>query len=72
MKIIQEVVLELFNMFMADARMTMATLVMVAIAAAFLNFTNVNSFWIGAALLIGCLANVVAAAAREKRTRDRK
>ncbi len=72
MKIIQEVAIELFSMFMADARMTMITLLLVSAAAALLKLTDINTIWVGAALLIGCLANVVAAAAREKRVRERK
>ena len=66
MKIIQEVLAELFSMFMADARMTLITLALVAAAAVLLHFTAINPVWIGVALLLSCLANVVAAAAREK------
>ena len=72
MKILLEVGAELFSMFMADARMTLTTLILVAIAFVILNFTTFNPVWIGAALLVGCLANVAAAAAREKRMQDRK
>ncbi|MDP8998113.1 MAG: hypothetical protein M3O03_14100 [Pseudomonadota bacterium] len=72
MKIIQEVAAELFSMFMADARMTIVTLILVAMAAAALSFISINSVWIGAALLVGCLVNVVVAAAREKRLRAMK
>ena len=72
MKILLEVGAELFSMFMADARMTLTTLILVAIAFALLNFTTVNPVWIGGALLIGCLVNVIEAAVREKRMRDRR
>jgi chromate transport protein ChrA len=72
MKILLEVGAELFSMFMADARMTVTTLVLVAIAFALLNLTAVNPVWVGAALLIGCLVNVVDAAVREKRIRAKK
>ena len=72
MKIIQEVAVELFSMFMADARMTIVTLILVAVAAAALSFISINSVWIGAALLVGCLVNVVEAATREKRLRAKK
>jgi len=72
MKILQEVAVELFSMFMADARMTIATLLLVAIAAALLNYTSANTVWIGMAFLIGCLVTVIQAAAREKRIRAKK
>ena len=72
MKILLEVGAELFSMFMADARMTLITLILVAIAWALLNLTTVNPVWIGSALVFGCLANVVVAATREKRIREKK
>jgi hypothetical protein len=71
MKILLEVGAELFSMFMADARMTLITLILVAIASALLNLTTINPVWIGAALLIGCLVNVIEAAVRANRLRDR-
>jgi hypothetical protein len=72
MKIVQEVAAELFSMFMADARMTIVTLILVAMAAVALSFISINPVWIGSALLVGCLANVAEAAAREKRIRAKK
>ena len=72
MKIVLEVGAELFSMFMADARMTITTLILVAVAYALLTFTSINSVWVGAAFLIGCLVNVVDAAVREKRIRAKK
>ena len=71
MKIIQEVLAELFSMFWADARMTTAVLALVAIAAVLLNFTALNPLWIGAMLLLGSLAIVIEAASRETRKRMR-
>jgi len=72
MNIIQEVVSELFSMFMADARMTLTTLGLVALAAAFIRFTSVDPIWAGGVLLLGCILNVVNAAMREKRARMNK
>lgn len=69
MKIIQEVLAELFSMFWADARMTTTILVLVAIAAALLNYTSINTILIGSLLLLGCLAIVIEAAVRETRKR---
>jgi len=71
MKILLEVGAELFSMFMADARMTVTTLILVAIAAALLHFTAFNPVWIGVALLIACVINVIGAAVREKRLRNK-
>ena len=72
MKIIQEVLAELFSMFWADARMTTTILVLVAIAAALVNFTAVNTIFVGALLLLGCLAIVIEAAVRETRKRMKR
>jgi len=72
MKILLEVFAELFSMFMADARMTLTTLCLVAVAFGLLNFTTVNPVLVGVAFLVGCLVNVVDAAVREKRMRAKK
>lgn len=71
MKIIQEVLAELFSMFWADARMTTAALALVAIVAVLINFTSLNSLWSGGLLLLGSLAIVLEAAYRETRKRAR-
>ena len=71
MKIIQEVLAELFSMFWADARMTTAVLALVAIVAVLINFTSINSLWLGGLLLLGSLAIVLEAAYRETRKRAR-
>ncbi len=65
MKIIQEVVAELLSMFWADARMTSAILILVAVAALLLKFNLLNPVWIGALLLLGTLVIVIEAAVRE-------
>jgi len=72
MKIIQEVAAELFSMFMADARMTLTTLALVAMVAALLRYTSLDPIYAGVLLLLGCILNVVAAAAREKQARSKK
>ena len=72
MKILLEVGVELFSMFMADARMTLTTLILVAIAFALMIFTSINPVWVGAAFLLGCLVNVIDATMREKRLRAKK
>ena len=72
MKIIQEVLAELFSMFWADARMTTAILILVGLSAVLLKFTAVPAIWIGALLLLGCLAIVVEAALRETHKRMKR
>ncbi len=69
MKILLEVFAELFSMFMADARMTLTTLILVTLAFALLHFTTINPVWVGATLLVACLFNVIDATVREKRMR---
>ena len=69
MKIIQEVLAELFSMFWADARMTTSVLIIVATSATLLNYTSLDPLIVGSLILIGCLATVVEAAFRESRKR---
>ncbi len=71
MKIINEVLAELFSMFWADARMTTEVLALVALVAVLINFTSINSLWLGGLLLLGSLAIVLEAAYRETRKRAR-
>jgi hypothetical protein len=72
MKILQEVLAELFSMFWADARMTTTVLTLVLAVAALLKFTSINSITIGGLLLLGCLAIVIEAAIRETRKRRQR
>jgi hypothetical protein len=69
MKIIQEVLAELFSMFWADARMTSAILLLVGLCALLLKFTGLSPIWIGLLLLAGALAIVAEAALRETNKR---
>ena len=66
MSIISEVATELFSMFMADRRLTIATLVLVAIVAV---VTPIQPLVGGIILFCGCLAIVVEAAVREAKRR---
>lgn len=72
MKIIQEVLAELFSMFWADARMTSSILIVVGLAALLLKFTALNPVWIGVLLLLGCLVIVLEAALRETHKRMKR
>jgi hypothetical protein len=71
MSIIVEVAKELLGMFLADARLTTATLVvLVAIVAGLVVAMRVEPLQGGCVLLLGCLAILVEAAVREARRRS--
>jgi hypothetical protein len=65
MSIITEVAKELLGMFIADARLTTATLVLVAIVAGLVVALRVAPLLGGGVLLLGCLAILVEAVVRE-------
>lgn len=70
MSIIVEVAKELFSMFLADARLTTATLVLVAIVAGLVVALRVEPLLGGGILLFGSLAILVEAAVREAKSRN--
>jgi hypothetical protein len=59
MEILKEVILELFGMFVADARLSAAILALVAIVAALIGGAHVDPLVAGGVLLAGCLALVL-------------
>lgn len=69
MSILVDVAKELLGMFLADARLATATLLLVAIVAALLA-GYVEPLLGGAVLLLGCLARLVEATVREARHRS--
>ena len=70
MSIIGDVSKELLGMFLADARLTIATLFLVAIVAGLIVAVR-DPLFAGGVLIVGCLAIVAEAACREARQRDR-
>lgn len=56
MRILKDVLAELFSMFVSDARMTAAILAIVLIAAALINTTGLPNMAGGIFLLFGCIA----------------
>jgi hypothetical protein len=58
-------------MFLADARLTLATLLLVAAVGGLIGAFRIEPLLGGAILLLGCLAILVAAAGREARRRSR-
>jgi hypothetical protein len=72
MSIIGDVLKELLGMFLADARLTLAILVLVAMVAGLVAAVPTEPFLGGGVLLLGSLAILVEAAGREARGRDRQ
>ena len=72
MEIIKDVLAELFSMFVTDARLTLATLLLVALAAILIVVLQVNTFIGGGVLLIGCFAIVIEATVRETKARAKR
>jgi hypothetical protein len=70
MSILKDVLAELFGMFVSDARLTVAVLAVVAVAAVLIGPVGIPPLIGGFVLLVGCLAvllGAVAWAARRKR-----
>ena len=65
MSIIRDLYHELLGMFVADGRLALATLFLVAVVAALVDVVRVGPFVAGGILLFGCLAILVEAASRE-------
>ncbi len=69
MSLLWEIAGELFGMFAADARLTLAILALVAIVAGLILALGVDPLIAGGALLLGCHLILVEAALREARRR---
>jgi hypothetical protein len=69
MSIIGDVFRELFSMFLADARLTFATLFLVAIVGGLVHGLEVEPLLAGTVLLLGCLGILVGTTSREARDR---
>lgn len=69
MSVLKDVLSELFSMFVADARLTMAILAVVAVVAFLIHGAGVSTTAAGVVLLLACLAVLVEAVLREARNR---
>ena len=69
MEILKEVLTELFSMFVADLRLTLSALILVAIVAGIILGLHANPLLGGGVLLIGCIGIIVEATHRETRIR---
>ena len=71
MTVVSDVLKELMAMFMADARLSLAILLLVGVVAGIVRALHVGPFIAGGVLLIGVLAILLDAVGREARLRSR-
>lgn len=71
MTILKDVLSELFSMFVGDARLSAAILIVVASAAGLIRLTGAPPLVGGAVLLAGCLAVMIGAVLRAARIHAR-
>lgn len=69
MKILAEVAQELFSMFVADLRLTLSTLALIALIGALVLWAKLASAVCGVLLLAGCVLVLLEATVREARRR---
>jgi hypothetical protein len=69
MSVVGDVFKELFAMFLADRRLTFATLSLVAIVGGLVVGLHIEPFLAGGVLLLGCLGILVGTANREAKVR---
>ena len=72
MNIIGDVLRELVGMFLADARLTLTTLSLVAAVAGLVAVLQIGPLVAGGILIFGCLATLVEAVGREARQTGRR
>lgn len=70
MMLLRDIAAELLGMFLADARLSIGILALVAIVAGLTGSHTVAPLIGGGALLVGCLVILVVAAWRESRHRS--
>jgi len=71
MNLLQDVIKELFGMFLADAKLSGAILVLVGGIAVLINLDGLDLLIGGCGLVVGCLAIIAAVTAFESRQRNR-
>ena len=67
MTVLKEVVAELIGMFIAERRLTIAVLAVVAMAACLVDFTDLDPLVGGTVVLFGCLILLIASVCRSAR-----
>ena len=69
MNILKDVLIELFSMFVADARLTAAILAIVVVAALIIDATDLSPLVGGAFLMVGCITVLFLSVRREANRR---
>jgi len=69
MTIVADVLKELFGMFIADAKLSLAILLLVGVVGGLVIGLHAGPYLAGGVLVLGCLAILVEAARREARAR---
>ena len=67
MTVLKEVVAELIGMFVAEKRLTIAVLTVVAMAGCLVDFTDLDPLLGGSVVLFGCLILLIASVCRSAR-----
>jgi len=67
MSLLKEVGTELIGMFFGDARLTIALLLLIAVAGALIELTGIDPLVGGIVLILGCPALLIANLRRERR-----
>jgi hypothetical protein len=67
MSLLKEVGAELIGMFFGDARLTIALLLLIAVAGALIDLTGIDPLVGGIVLILGCPALLIANLRRERR-----
>ena len=67
MNLLKEVAAELIGMFFGDARLTIAILLLIAVAGALIELTGIDPLVGGIVLILGCPALLIANLRRERR-----
>jgi len=67
MSLLKEVGAELISMFFGDARLTIALLLLIAVAGALIELTGMDPLVGGIVLILGCPALLIANLRRERR-----
>lgn len=72
MTMVRDLLKELIGMFLADAKLTLATLLLVALVAVLVAASRIGPLLGGGLLALGCLAILVEAAGRDAREIGRR
>ena len=67
MNLLKEVATELIGMFFGDARLTIAVLLLIAVAGALIELTGIDPLVGGIVLILGCPALLIASLRRDSR-----